>query len=145
MTPDSSPPSAGAASRRRVLCGLATAGLAGPLLAACGGTGQTTQLPRGEAGDVLAATADVPVGEGLLVADKGVFVTQPQAGTFKAFSAVCTHQSCQVDAALNGGNIHCGCHGSEFAVADGSVVTGPAEEPLPSIPVKVEGGNVVRA
>src|ERR687890_741378 len=65
-------------------------------------------------------------------------------GDFVAYSAVCTHQACTV--AYQDGNLACPCHGSTFDPANGaSVVTGPATRPLPEIPVKVEGGEVVRA
>ncbi len=32
--------------------------------------------------------------------------------------------------------IHCDCHGSQFSVSDGSVVKGPATEPLKESNVK---------
>jgi len=65
-------------------------------------------------------------------------------GTFVAYSAVCTHQGC--DVAYKDGNLACPCHGSVFDPADGAaVIAGPAQRPLPEIPVKVEGGEVVRA
>src|SRR5690606_32024019 len=99
-----------APSRRNLVCGLAAAGLAGPLLAACGGEEEASG-PTGSSGDVLVATSDVEVGGGTLVSDQGVYVTQPSAGTFEAFSAVCTHQKCTVDAGLKDGKIHCSCHG----------------------------------
>ena len=65
-------------------------------------------------------------------------------GDFVAYSAVCTHQGC--DVAYKDGNLACPCHGSVFDPADGAaVIAGPAQRPLPEIPVKVEGGEVVRA
>jgi Rieske Fe-S protein len=131
--------------RRQVVCGLAGLGVAVPVLAACGGVEESAGPPAGEAGDVLAATADVPVGGGLLVADQGIFVTQPEAGTFRAFSATCTHQGCTVDARLRDDQIHCSCHGSQFSTSDGAPTKGPADKPLPAVAVKVQGGEVVRA
>lgn len=137
-------PSPESTSRRQLVCGLAGLGIAVPVLAACGG-GEAGAPPEGKAGDVLAATADVPVGGGLLVEEQGIFVTQPEAGTFHAFSAICTHQGCTVDARVRDHQIHCSCHGSQFSLTDGAPTKGPAEKPLPSIAVKVEGDNVVRA
>jgi len=89
----------------------------------------------------LAATADIPVGGGIVLADQEIVVTQPTAGQFMGFSAICTHQGCTVNAVADGA-IKCPCHGSSFAVADGSVITGPARRPLPPKAVKVDGTSV---
>ena len=59
-----------------------------------------------------------------------VVVTQPSAGEFKAFSAVCTHAGCLVDQVASG-TIDCPCHGSKFSVKNGSVVAGPAPARCP--------------
>jgi Rieske Fe-S protein len=94
--------------------------------------------------DELASTDDVPVGGGTVFADQDVVVTQPTAGEFKAFSATCTHQGCKVNKVENG-VIACPCHGSKFAIADGSVRSGPAKKPLPAKSVTVEGDSIVLA
>jgi len=44
----------------------------------------------------IAAKADIPEGGGTVFADDKVVVTQPEKDTFKAFTAVCTHQGCIV-------------------------------------------------
>jgi Rieske Fe-S protein len=93
--------------------------------------------------NALTSTSNVPVGGGTIIAGKNIVVTQPVAGTFKGFSAVCTHQGCIVDAVANG-TIDCPCHGSKFSVKDGSVVNGPASQPLPSVTVHVDGTSVVQ-
>jgi len=98
----------------------------------------------GGGGAKLAATADVPVGGGVILTDAQLVITQPKAGTFKAFSAICTHQGCTVSSVENG-TINCPCHGSEFAIADGSVVAGPAPKPLPAQSIKVSGGSITAA
>ncbi|CAG7622115.1 Rieske (2Fe-2S) protein [Actinacidiphila bryophytorum] len=92
-------------------------------------------------GTPLGKTSDIPVGGGKVFADQKVVVTQPTAGTFKGFSAVCTHQGCVV-ADVSGGTINCHCHGSKFNAADGSVAHGPATSPLPSQAVAVSGDSV---
>ena len=102
------------------------------------------QPGAGAADAKLAATADVPVGGGVILADAQLVITQPKAGTFKAFSAICTHQGCTVSSVENG-TINCPCHGSEFAIADGSVVAGPAPKPLPAQSIKVSGGSITAA
>ncbi|MFI5804259.1 Rieske (2Fe-2S) protein [Streptomyces sp. NPDC051561] len=90
----------------------------------------------------LATTSEIPVGGGKVFKDEKVVVTQPEAGSFKAFSAVCTHQGCTV-ADVSGGTINCPCHGSKFRPADGSVAGGPAPQPLPPRAITVEK-NAIR-
>jgi Rieske Fe-S protein len=95
--------------------------------------------------DALVKTSEVPVGGGKIITAAGavIVVTQPQQGTFKAFSGVCTHMGCNVNSVSNG-TISCPCHGSKFSAADGSVTAGPAPSPLPAVPVTVKGGSVVQ-
>nr|WSX73070.1 Rieske (2Fe-2S) protein [Streptomyces sp. NBC_00899]WSX80864.1 Rieske (2Fe-2S) protein [Streptomyces sp. NBC_00899] len=95
-------------------------------------------------GTPLGKTADIPVGGGKVFADQKVVVTQPTAGQFKGFSAICTHQGCVV-ADVSDGTINCHCHGSKFHAADGSVAHGPATSPLPAQSVTVSGDSVTLA
>jgi Rieske Fe-S protein len=139
-------------SRRAVLVG--TCGTCAMALAACAGYGSGQTAPPavvqpapaapGGAAAALASTADIPVGGGKIFAEQDVVVTQPAAGTFKAFSATCTHQGCPV-APVDGGTINCNCHGSKFKVADGSVATGPAAKPLAEKTIKVDGTSITLA
>jgi len=93
---------------------------------------------------VLARTTDIPVGGGKILADQKIVITEPQAGTFKAFTAVCTHQGCIVNS-VSGGTINCPCHGSKFSIANGSVVNGPAPSPLAPVSIQVQGTSIVQA
>jgi len=113
----------------------ATGGASG----SAGGGGSTSAA----APAALATTAQVPVDGGKILADKKIVITQPAAGTFKAFTAVCTHQGCTVGS-ISGGAIHCPCHGSAFSIKDGSVVNGPAASPLASVAIKVDGTSIVQ-
>ncbi|MFF2963722.1 Rieske (2Fe-2S) protein [Streptomyces sp. NPDC057963] len=96
---------------------------------------------RSRGGDVLAKTTDIPEGGGKIFADRDVVVTQPQAGSFKAFSSKCTHQGCAVSS-VSDGTINCPCHGSKFDMVTGSVTAGPAPKPLPTRAITVEGGSI---
>ncbi|MCW2941210.1 MAG: Ferredoxin subunit of nitrite reductase and ring-hydroxylating dioxygenase-like protein [Actinomycetia bacterium] len=112
--------------------------------AAGSATAPTTPGAAPAKAKVLAKTSDIPVGGGKIFSDAQVVVTQPAAGTFKAFTAVCPHQGCTV-ASVASGKIICPCHGSQFQTSDGSVVQGPASTPLTEVPIKVTGGSITLA
>ena len=103
---------------------------------------QTKAAARKPSGTVLGAASEIPVGGGKIYTAAKVVVTQPSRGQYKAFSAVCTHVGCIMSEVANG-TIDCPCHGSEFKITNGAVVTGPAPRPLPSRQITVTGGNVV--
>jgi Rieske Fe-S protein len=132
-------------SRRAVLAGAAAVGgvaAIGATLAACGSDPEPAA--EGPTAPATVNAADVPVGGGTVVTGAQVVVTQPTAGEFKAFSAVCTHQGCVV-ARVQDGAIECPCHGSRFSATDGSVLTGPATRTLPSKQVTVSGDSLTIA
>ena len=89
----------------------------------------------------LAATADIPVGGGVVFADRRIVVTQPTAGAFAAFDTTCTHQGCAVTE-VAGGTINCPCHGSKFRIADVNVANGPAKKPLAQRKLTVQDGRI---
>jgi Rieske Fe-S protein len=138
-------------TRRAVLAGAAGVSAAA-LLAACGdssgdkgtGAGQgnaTTGAPDAGSGS-LAKKSEIPVGGGKVIDSQKIVITQPTAGEFKAFSAICTHQGCTVGS-VQDGTINCPCHGSKYAIADGSVKTGPATRPLPPKTISVLGDDIL--
>ncbi|MGV9932157.1 Rieske (2Fe-2S) protein [Streptomyces olivaceoviridis] len=92
-------------------------------------------------GKALTKTSDIPEGGGKVFKQEKVVVTQPKKGDFKAFSAICTHQGCTVNAVADG-TIDCPCHGSRFRIDDGSVAHGPATRPLPKRSIKVDGKSI---
>ena len=154
-------------ARRTVLAGAGLAGAAA-VLSACsssgGGSGSSTTAaaaPQGSdpatptgstpgspssaassaGGTALGATSQVPVGGGAIYASQKVVVTQPTAGEFKAFTAICTHQGCTVST-VSGGTINCPCHGSQYSISTGAVVRGPAPQPLAAKTIAVSNGEI---
>jgi nitrite reductase/ring-hydroxylating ferredoxin subunit len=132
------PPPAPASSSQAAPASSAGSG-GGASAAASGGAASSAAPPA----NLLATTAQVPVGGGKIIPGPNIVLTQPVAGTFKGFSAVCTHQGCIVDAIANG-TIDCPCHGSKFSVKDGSVVNGPAASPLPPVAITVQGTSIIK-
>jgi len=137
-------------SRRNLIYGIAAAGVAVPVIAACGSAEETptgTSSPPSGGGTTEPAagggipTSDIPVGGGAIFPDEGFVVTQPTDGTFKAFSSTCTHSGCAVNS-VEDGTINCPCHGSKYSIEDGSVQGGPAPSPLPAKSVKVSGSSL---
>lgn len=65
-------------------------------------------------------------------------------GAWFAVEDRCSHAGCPFsqEAALEGGTIVCNCHGSEFDLASGEVLRGPAEYPVRTIPVRVNGDRI---
>ncbi len=106
----------------------ATSGSAGA--SSAGGTGVRVPL------------ADIPVGGGVIRSMDKVVVTQATAGQYKGFSAVCQHQGCIVGS-IEGKSIVCPCHGSEYSIADGSVLKGPTTKPLIAKTATTEGTDLV--
>jgi Rieske [2Fe-2S] domain len=127
-------------ARRAVMAGTGVLAVSAVLAACVGSQNQSAATPSapappppaqpeppGSAGERLASTSDIPVGGGIVIAGKKVVVTQPVPGTFAAFSAICP------------------CHGSRFAIADGSVVEGPASRPLARRQITVSGNAIALA
>ena len=144
-----------AAPTRRTVLAVAGCGIA---LTACGGSGGSDSAsgggsgakPKGPAGSTpgsaLLALEEVPVGQAKTVrveGGKSVVVSRTGEAEVRGFSASCTHEGCLVRP--DGGELNCPCHGSKFNAATGEVLQGPADDPLPEVPMKIEGGQVVLA
>jgi Rieske Fe-S protein len=146
------------ATRRGVLAGVGLVGLAGTLAAVSGcSSGDASSDPAATSAATSAATparsadapknalgptSEIPVGGGYIFTAQTVVVTQPSAGEFKGFSAICTHMGCIVNKIADG-TIDCPCHGSQYSIKTGAVVAGPAPRPLPARAVKVVGDSIV--
>ena len=97
--------------------------------------GRTERYAREDVGKV-------PVGGGVINAAGLFVVTQPAAGQFKAFSAVCTHMGCTVTKVVDG-KIDCPCHQSQFDITTGAPTSASqAKSPLPAKTATVSGDSV---
>jgi len=94
---------------------------------------------------VLAAN-QVAVGGGTLFTDPNTggpaYALQPSAGSFLAFSAVCTHAGCTVGYQGSSDEFVCPCHGSVYNAQTGAVINGPAPLPLPKIAIADSNGEL---
>ncbi len=66
---------------------------------------------------------------------------------YVAYSRVCTHAGCPVALyRAQSRELLCPCHQSVFdVVRDGAVVSGPADHPLPRLPIEVGSDGILRA
>jgi cytochrome b6-f complex iron-sulfur subunit len=131
---------------------LARAGVAGVAtlvtIGACGdgvlsGPGGAQILPPEPPPPLTIHVADFPglanVGVLVRVPDTPVAVKRTGPNAFVAFSMRCTHQGCLVDI-IGGQSFRCPCHFSEFA-NDGSVIEGPARDPLGQLSTSYDPGT----
>ena len=88
---------------------------------------------------------DIKVGESAAakIGSANVLVCRTGQDTAVCFSAVCTHEGCQVKP--DGAKLECPCHQSTYDAKTGKVLSGPAPKPLPKIAVKVSNGEIVTA
>ena len=108
------------------------------------GSGSGTGATKGT---LLGPAASVPVGSAATFTipssgDPGI-VFQLNKGTFVAYDAVCPHAGCQVGYTPGAQLMVCPCHGSQFQIATGQVVSGPAPHGLtPLTVVESTNGNL---
>jgi cytochrome b6-f complex iron-sulfur subunit len=133
--------------RRSLLLGAGAVGGGALGLSACAGPAQDSAASSAAAEPSVPAGTPVRVGKlsdvkvgGTAtgkVNGKAVVIFRPDDKTVLAYDAACTHAGCPVAPA--GGDFECPCHGSSFKGADGSVVNGPAREPLAKLKAAVDG------
>jgi nitrite reductase/ring-hydroxylating ferredoxin subunit len=104
----------------------------------------TPEAPSTSEPVAIAKTTDIPVGSGKKFDVEGVpiLITQPRAGEFRGFSAVCTHAGFVMTNMANS-EIKCDNHGAVYSADDGSVLSGPAPRALGKVTVTVEGDELL--
>lgn len=64
-------------------------------------------------------------------------------GEFIAFDDTCTHAYCSLAGSyLEGNTITCYCHGAQFDIKSGDVISGPAQIPLKTYQVQIKGDDL---
>lgn len=91
---------------------------------------KVSELPSGSKKTVAVA------GKKLTIANIG--------GEFFAIDDTCTHEHCSLgtEGFLDGSVIICGCHGAQFDVTNGKVLSLPAAHDVATYETKVENGEV---
>src|SRR5688500_7275042 len=65
-------------------------------------------------------------------------------GQLHALDDTCTHRACSLaKGKLDGTTVTCPCHGSQFDVTTGEVLRGPAQQPVRSRLVQMEGESLL--
>ena len=62
---------------------------------------------------------------------------------YAAFSQKCTHLSCAVYYERDQKRLACPCHQGYFSVADGAVLQGPPQRPLPRVVLEQQAGDLL--
>lgn len=117
-----------------IIQGVTIVGVIAPLASACSdSTSGPNQPTTGDVEfDVSGLTQN---GQGMLTDSSGsdgfpVLIVRLGPDQYTALSTRCTHQSCEVNLP-QGNEISCPCHGSRYGL-DGTLIQGPAENPLKS-------------
>jgi 3-phenylpropionate/trans-cinnamate dioxygenase ferredoxin subunit len=93
----------------------------------------------------VAEEKDLAAGQLLAVeaAGKPICLARVADGTVYAVSDICTHEQVSLsEGEIWQGSVQCPQHGSLFDLATGEVTGLPAQVPLETFPVRVEGGSI---
>src|ERR1041384_7576704 len=95
----------------------------------------------------VASLEEIPVG-GVKTfnypnADDPCILIRTAADNLVAYSQKCTHLSCAVYYEKEQNHLACPCHQGFFAVADGAVLQGPPQRPLPRVKLTGRDGHLV--
>ncbi len=104
---------------------------------------RTPSYPR----QTVAAEGEISVGGVKMfaypTADDPCILVRSSADSYTAFSQKCTHLSCAVYYEREQNRLACPCHQGFFSAADGAVLQGPPQRPLPRVALRMDGGRLV--
>jgi nitrite reductase/ring-hydroxylating ferredoxin subunit len=95
----------------------------------------------------IAALDEIPVGGvktfNYPTANDPCILVRIAVDQFVAFSQKCTHLSCAVFYEREQNRLECPCHQGFFSIADGAVLQGPPQRPLPRVALEKESGRLI--
>lgn len=95
----------------------------------------------------VAGLDEIPVGGvktfNYPTADDPCILVRTAADNYVAYSQKCTHLSCAVYYEKERNRLECPCHEGFFSIADGSVLQGPPQRPLPRVALERKDGQLV--
>lgn len=95
----------------------------------------------------VAGLGELPVGGVKVFAyptpDDPCILVRTADDSYVAYSQKCTHLSCAVYYDRERDRLECPCHKGFFSIADGSVLAGPPQRPLPRVELTRAGGQLV--
>lgn len=104
------------------------------------------------AGDLALLSDDVPVpvtlrvarpdGASEVVDRRVVYLVKSGAREVRAIDSTCTHLGCRTRFNAETNHIECPCHGGVYDTT-GTVVAGPPPEPLPVLPTRLDGDQIL--
>lgn len=95
---------------------------------------------------VAAKITEIPNGSMKIVHLRGKTIAIANVDDhFFAIDDTCSHAQCSLggEGFLDGSVVTCGCHGAQFDVTNGHVMSLPATENVASYPVRVKGTDIL--
>ncbi|HTK60787.1 MAG TPA: non-heme iron oxygenase ferredoxin subunit [Pseudonocardia sp.] len=93
----------------------------------------------------VAGLDDIKPGELLRVeaGDVPICLARLESGEVHAISDICSHEEVELsDGDLQGNEVECPAHSSRFNVITGAADGFPAEKPVPTYPVSLDGDDI---
>jgi arsenite oxidase small subunit len=95
----------------------------------------------------IARAGEIPVGGVKIfeypIPQSACILVRTGIDAYAAYSQICTHLSCAVYFSPEHNRLECPCHNGFFSIADGSVLQGPPQRPLPRVVLEQHGDKLV--